>query len=65
VLKGPSGSPWDALSGQVVLGSQQFREALEPWLEGNAREQAGLKALRGRPEWKEAVRQVEAVKGGQ
>jgi len=63
VLEGLRASPWEALSGQVVLGSQQFREALEPWLEGNAREQVGLSGLRWRPEWKAVVRQVEAVKG--
>ncbi|HVN82097.1 MAG TPA: transposase [Terriglobia bacterium] len=54
---------WQNLKGQLVLGDEAFVNEIQEWLEGDRREQPGLRALRPRPGWEEVVRAVEAVKG--
>ena len=60
--EGAEPCPWDQLKGQVVLGEKPFVRRLQEVLQGDEREQAGLKQLRPRPSWEEAVRVVEELK---
>ena len=61
--EGVEPSPWDHLLGQVVLGEEPFVTQIQEVLNGDEREQAGLKQLRSRPSWEEAVGVVEELKG--
>jgi hypothetical protein len=63
VREGVGVSVWAHLKGQTVLGDEEFVEKLQSALEGDEREQAGLKRLRRRPRWAEAVEVVERMKG--
>ena len=56
-------SPWDHLTGQVILGEEACVRQLEQELSKDEREQAPLKQLRRRPRWEQAVRVVERLKG--
>lgn len=56
-------SPWDYLTGQVILGDEAYVKRLDDGLIGDEREQAPLKQLRRRPNWEQAVRVVERLKG--
>jgi hypothetical protein len=49
VLEGLSESPWARVSGQVVLGDEEFLERVQPLLKGDSREQVGVESLRRQP----------------
>jgi len=55
-------TPWEQVQGQVVLGNQEFLEALEGEIQGDPREQPGLRKLVSRPDWKQIVKVVEELK---
>jgi putative transposase len=63
ILEGALESPWEFLKGQAVLGETGFVEEVQGRLKGDEKEQPGLKALRGRPEWGRVVKVVEEMKG--
>ncbi|HUJ71514.1 MAG TPA: transposase [Verrucomicrobiae bacterium] len=56
-------SPWERLQAGVVLGGTAFVGRLRTRLRGNDREQSGLRHLKARPTWEQAVRVVERLKG--
>jgi REP-associated tyrosine transposase len=63
ILEGAQASPWEFLQGQAVLGEEGFVKGMQRKLKGDEREQAGLRALRGRPDWERVVKAVEVIKG--
>ena len=63
VREGLEQRPWDGLVEQVILGSQKFIDSLRCQWRGSERESRGLKRLRGLPEWEDAVKVVERLKG--
>jgi putative transposase len=63
ILEGAKESPWEFLKRQAVLGEEGFVKGVQRKLKGDEREQAGLRALRGRPDWERVVKVVEEIKG--
>lgn len=63
VREGLVPSPWERLQAGVVLGGNGFVGRLRTRLRGNDKEQSGLRHLKGRPTWEQAVRVVERLKG--
>ena len=62
VLEGAGESPWGQLQGQTVLGDQEYVAQLQESLQGDGKEQAGLKQLKRRPSWDAVIRVVEEMK---
>lgn len=56
-------SPWDRVTGGLVLGSDEFVRRIHEAVKGNRREQPAVRRLEGRPTFADAVRTVEALKG--
>ena len=63
VSEGLAPSPWERLQAGVVLGGTAFVGRLRARLQGNDKEQSGLRRLKGHPTWEQAVRVVERLKG--
>ena len=63
VREGLEESPWDKLTGHLVLGSQTFLRSVRHTLKGNIKEQPALRALQARPAWAQVVRALEDIKG--
>lgn len=63
VREGLAETPWEQLTGQVVLGGAAFLRQLQERLSGDAREQPGLRQLRPRPTLAEVIARVERLKG--
>jgi hypothetical protein len=62
LLEGAVECPWERVRGQVALGDEAFVEEIQPRLQGDEREQTGLRQLKTRPRWEQAVRIVEDMK---
>jgi hypothetical protein len=56
-------SPWEHLTGQVALGGTEFVRRLRPRVQGNRREQPGLRQLTARPSLDQVIAVVEQIKG--
>jgi hypothetical protein len=63
VRQGLAESPWEQLTGQVVLGGAAFVQRLRQRVRGNAREQPTVRRLAARPAFAAVVAAVERVKG--
>jgi putative transposase len=57
------GSPWDSLEGGILLGAKEWVEQMRREVKGNEKEQREVRALKVRPNWKQVVKALEAVKG--
>ena len=62
LLEGAIACPWERVRGQVALGDALFVERLQERLQGDEREQSGLRQLKARPGWERAVKIVEEMK---
>ncbi|MCI0626985.1 MAG: hypothetical protein L0387_35950, partial [Acidobacteria bacterium] len=60
--EGVEGSPWEKVQGQVVLGGEDYVEAVREWIEGSEKEQRGVRELVKRPSWDQVVQAVEQLK---
>ena len=56
-------SPWDSLEGGILLGAKEWVEQMRRVVKGDAKEQPEVRRLQVRPNWKQVVEAVEAVKG--
>ena len=56
-------SPWESLEGGIVLGSKEWVDEMRRVVKGDEKEQRELRKLKLRPDWKQVVEAVEAVKG--
>ncbi len=63
IREGMPASPWERLTGGVVLGSEAFAQRLCQGLKGNARKQPGMRRLGRSVSWERIVRAVESIKG--
>lgn len=63
VREGLRQTPWEQLEAQVVLGSHEFVNSLQPRVHGNEREQRELRALLKRPDFTQVIGEVERWKG--
>ncbi len=63
VREGLAESPWEQLSAQIVLGTQEFVRGLRQHWQGNQREQAPLRGLAPRPGFVQVIAVVEKLKG--
>lgn len=63
VRQGMPESPWEKLTGQVVLGGAEFVQRLRRGLESQQPAQPALRRLAVRPTWAAAVAAVERLKG--
>ena len=57
------GSPWDSLEDGILLGAKEWVEQMRREVKGDEKEQREVRALKVRPNWKQVVEAVEAVKG--
>ena len=62
LLEGAVECPWERVRGQVALGEEAFLEEIQQRLKGDEREQTGLRQLKTRPSWEQAVKIVEEMK---
>jgi len=62
VREGLEDTPWERLTGRLLLGSDRFVQIVRRTLQGNIKEQPALRALQVRPAWSEVVRALERVK---
>jgi len=63
IRMGNDDCPWKHLQGRVVLGASSLMTMVRRALEGDEREQVGLRQLKERPGWEAVVRVVEGLKG--
>jgi len=63
VREGLAESPWERLEAGVVLGGRGFVDRIRGLLQGNEKEQPGLRQLRQRHRIEDVIKAVEAVKG--
>jgi REP-associated tyrosine transposase len=55
--------PWASLKEQVLLGTEEFVRQMGSVLQGDAREQTGLRRLQGQPQFSGVMQAVERLKG--
>jgi hypothetical protein len=63
VREGLAETPWEKITAQVALGAATFVRQPREGLNGNAREQTGLRQLVARPTLAEMIKRVERLKG--